>query len=78
MDTGASVFAVMPPTESIKRLTYRYRRLYEQGVSLERLRQYVVRWCCWLWGGLQGRVSRVGGEQKYWVLMLEKTTLDSG
>ena len=67
-----------PSTESIKRLTHNSRRLYEQGVSLERLRQYVVRWCCWLWGGLQGRVSRAGGEQKYWVVMQEKTTLDSG
>jgi len=27
-----------PSAESIKRLTHRYRRLYEQGVSLERLR----------------------------------------
>ena len=35
-----------PSVESIRRLTNRYRRLYEQGVSLERLRQYVVRWCC--------------------------------
>jgi hypothetical protein len=33
-----------PSAESIKHLTHRYRRLYEQGVSLERLRQYVVRW----------------------------------
>jgi len=55
-----------PSAESIKRLTHRYRRLYEQGVSLQRLRQYVVRWCCWLWGGLQGRVSREGGVERYW------------
>mgnify|MGYP006981174254 CR=1 FL=1 len=34
MDTGASVFAVTPSAESIKRLTHRYRRLYEQGVNL--------------------------------------------
>ena len=59
----------------IKRLTIRYRRLYEQGVSLERLRQYVVRWCCWLWGGLHGRVSRAGGEQKYWGVLNAATRL---
>jgi len=29
-------------------------------------------------GGLQGRVSREGGEQNYWVLMQKKTTLSSG
>jgi hypothetical protein len=52
-----------PSAESVLRLTNRYRRLYEQGVSLERLRQNVVRWCCWLWGGLQGWVSREGGEK---------------
>jgi RNA-directed DNA polymerase len=63
-----------PSAESIKRLTHRYRRLYEQGVSLQRLRQYVVRWCCWLWGGLQGRVSREGGIDKYWLLIETKTT----
>ena len=54
-----------PLAESIKRLTHRYRRLYEQGVTLERLRQYVVRWCYWLWGGLQGWVSFEGGVEKY-------------
>ncbi|MDP7537590.1 MAG: hypothetical protein QF470_07200 [Methylococcales bacterium] len=56
-----------PSAESIKRLTIRYRRLYEQGVNVERLRQYVVRWCCWLWDGLQGRVSREVGMERYWV-----------
>jgi hypothetical protein len=75
MDTGTSVSAV---TESIKHLTHRYRQLYEQGVSLERLRQYVVRWCYWLWSGLQGRVSRERGVNHYWVLLQAKTTLDSG
>ena len=64
-----------PSAESIKRLPHRYRRLYEQGVSLQRLRQYVVRWCCWLWGGLQGRISREGGEQKYWRVLSAHLTI---
>jgi hypothetical protein len=55
-----------PSAESIKRLTIRYRRLYEQRVTLQRPRQTVVLWCCWFWGGLQGWVSREGGIQKYW------------
>ena len=67
-----------PSAESIKRLTHRYRRLYEQGVSLERLRQYVVRWCCWLWGGLQDRVSREGGVERYCVLTQRKIMLYYG
>ena len=36
MDTGTSVSAV---TASIEHLTHRYRQLYEQGVSLQRLWQ---------------------------------------
>ena len=67
-----------PSAESIKRLTHRYRRLYEQGVSLQRLRQYVVCWCCWLWGGLLRWVSRERGVNYYWMLLQTKTTLDSG
>jgi len=55
-----------PSPESIKRLTVKYRRLYEQGVSLHRLRQYVMRWCYWIWGGLKGLVSREGGMKRYW------------
>ena len=55
-----------PSAESMRRLTTRYRRLYEQGVSVNRLRQYLDRWCCWLWGGLGGLLSRQGGAQKYW------------
>ena len=58
-----------PSVVSIQRLTDRYRRLYEQGADLKRLRQYVERWCCWHWGGLQGRVLREGGVDKvlYWL-----------
>jgi hypothetical protein len=43
-----------PSAESIRRLETRCRRLYEKGVSVNRLRQYVDRWCCGLWGGLGG------------------------
>ncbi len=53
--------------ESIRRLTMRARRLYEQGASQERLWQYVSRWCTWLWGGVSARVSRKGGIWTYWV-----------
>jgi hypothetical protein len=55
-----------PSAESIRRLAKRYRWLYEQGVSVNRLRQYVDRWCCRLWGGLGSRVTHQGGGQKYW------------
>ena len=41
----------------------RYLGLYEQGVSVNRFWQYVDRWCCWLYGGLGGRVMRQGGER---------------
>ena len=66
-----------PSAESIRRLTTRYRRLYEQGVSVNRLRQYLDRWCCWLWGGLGGLVSHQGGAQKYWQSLQTQTTLNS-
>ena len=50
-----------PSTESLQRLVTRARRLYEQGADGCRLRQYVARWTCWLWGGLEALVSRKGG-----------------
>ena len=53
-----------PSVVSIQRLTDRYRRLYEQRPDLKRVRQYVKRWCCRHWGGLQGRVLREGGVDK--------------
>ena len=58
-------------------MTRKERRLYEQGVSVNRLRQYLDRWCCWLWGGLGGLVSRQGGAQKYWQSLQTQTTLNS-
>jgi len=69
---------LQPSVVSIQRLADRYRRLYEQGVGVVRLRQYVVRWCCWLWGGLQGRVAREGGVERYWLLLRAESTLSSG
>jgi RNA-directed DNA polymerase len=66
-----------PSAKSIRRLATRYRRLYEQGVSVTRLRQYVDRWCCWLWGGLGGRVTHQGGVEKYWQWLQIQTSLNS-
>ena len=50
-----------PSAESLRRLTTRFHRLYEQGASSQRLWCYVERWCGWLWGGLDRLVSRKGG-----------------
>jgi hypothetical protein len=44
---------------------------------VNRLRQYVDRWCCWLWGGLGGRVTHQGGVQKYWQWLQVQTALNS-
>ncbi len=41
-------------------------RLYEQGATETRLWQYVSRWTRWLWGGLDGLVSRKGGIRRYY------------
>jgi len=49
--------------------------IYEQGASIERLWQYVSRWCDWLWGGVYGRVSRKGGIRRYWVRALTSFTI---
>jgi hypothetical protein len=53
------------------RLTERARRLYEQGASIARLRQYVTRWHRWLLGGLDDLVSKKGGLTRYWVYLLK-------
>jgi hypothetical protein len=65
---------VRPSTESLQRLVTRARRLYEQGADCYgcRLRQYVARWTCWLWGGLEALVSRKGGVKHYTVFVLKK------
>ena len=61
-----------PSATSLHRLTERARRLYEQGASLTRLRQYVTRWHRWLMGGLGDMVTRKGGSTRYWVYVLKQ------
>ena len=56
-----------PSAESVRRLKERARRLYEQGASRPRLRQYVTRWWRRLWGGLEELVCGKGGVKRYWV-----------
>ena len=63
---------VRPSTESLQRLVTRARRLYEQGVDGCRLWQYVTRWTCWLWGGLDALVSSRGGVKHYTVFVLKQ------
>jgi len=65
------------PTESILPCLFaessrqeRARRLYEQGASLRRLRQYVIRWHRWFQGALSGLVSRKGGIKRYWAWVI--------
>ncbi|ABB23752.1 hypothetical protein [Pelodictyon luteolum] len=57
-----------PSATSLHRLTERARRLYEQGASLTRLRQYVTRW---LLGGLDELVTTKGDVTRYWVYVLK-------
>jgi len=59
-----------PSVESLRRLVVRAGRLYEQGADMNRLRQYVTRWYCWLHGGIRGMVTRKGGEKRYLVFIL--------
>jgi hypothetical protein len=60
-----------PSATSLHRLTERARRLYEQGASIVRLRQYVTRWHRWLRGGLDDLVSKKGGSTRYRVYVLK-------
>jgi RNA-directed DNA polymerase len=61
-----------PSAESLRRLVVRAGRLYEQGDDTDRLWQYITRWTRWLWGALDGLVSRKGGVKRYWVHVLIK------
>ncbi len=61
-----------PSAISLHRLTERARRLYERGVSLAGLRQYVILWHRWFHGGLEGMVSYNGGVTQYWVYVLRQ------
>ena len=60
-----------PSAVSLQRLTQRARQLYERGVSVERLRQYVTRWHRWLHGNLADLVTTKGGITRYWVYVLK-------
>ncbi len=55
-----------PSAEGLRRLRERARRLHEREGDWQRLRQYVLRWQRWHWGGLDGIVSRKGGAQRSW------------
>ena len=66
-----------PALQSLNRLLVRSRRLYEQGVDENRLRQYVQRWFSWLHGGLCNRVSHEGGFNRIWVFVLEHLNIEN-
>ncbi|MBB85430.1 MAG: hypothetical protein CL931_16600 [Deltaproteobacteria bacterium] len=55
-----------PSAEGLRRLRERARQLYEREGDWHRLRQYVLRWQRWHWGGLDGLVSRRGGARRSW------------
>ena len=61
-----------PSAESLRRLAVRAGRLYEQGDDSRRLWRYVTRWTRWLWGGLNGLVTRKGGDKRYMVYVLKQ------
>jgi hypothetical protein len=56
----------------LQRFVSRSRRLYEQGTDMDRLRRDMRRWVSWLWGGLDGWVSRKGGLKDYLVFVSKK------
>ena len=60
-----------PAMQSLNRLLDRSRRLYEQGVDENRLREYVQRWFLWLHSGLRNRVNNDGGFNRIWLFVLE-------
>ena len=60
-----------PAMQSLNRLLDRSRRLYEQGVDENRLRQYVQRWFSWLHSGLRDRVIETGGFNRIWLFVLK-------
>ncbi len=61
-----------PSAESLRRLVVRAGRLYEQRDDSRRLWRYVTRWTRWLWGGLDGLVTRKGGVKRYMVYVLKQ------
>jgi hypothetical protein len=65
-----------PAVQSLNRLIVRSRRLYEQGVYENRLRQYVQRWFIWLHGGLRNRVIDTGGFNRIWLFVLKHLNIN--
>jgi hypothetical protein len=65
-----------PAVQSLNRLIVRSRRLYEQGVDENRLRQYVQRWFIWLHGGLRNRVIDTGGFNRIWLFVLKHLNIN--
>ena len=65
-----------PAVQSLNRLLERARRLYEQGVDENRLRQYVQRWFIWPIGGLRNRVIDTGGFNRIWLFVLKHLNIN--
>jgi hypothetical protein len=61
-----------PSEESLRRLSSRASRLYEQKGDINRLWLYVSRWTRYLWGGLSAMVSHAGGIKRYFVFVLNQ------
>jgi hypothetical protein len=61
---------IVTALQSLNRSIEPSRRLYEQGVDENRLRQYVQRWFSLLQGGLRKRVCHEGGFNRIWVYVL--------
>ena len=66
-----------PNMQSLNRLLDRSRRLHEQGVDENRLREYVQRWFTWLHSGLRGRVSKKGCFNRIWIVVLKHLNIKS-
>ena len=52
-------------------LLERSRRLHEQGVDENRLREYVQRWFIWLHSELRNRVSHEEDFNRIWLFVLK-------
>ena len=63
--------SIVTVLQNLNRLLVRSRRLYEQGVDENRLRQYVQRWFIWLHSGRHNRVSNTGGFNRIWLYVLK-------
>ena len=64
-----------PAVQSLNRLLERSRRLHEQGVDENRLREYVQRWFLWLHSGLRNKVSQKGGFNRIWLFVLKQINI---